>query len=115
MSSRPVERLKDVKRRLKEEFTCRTGCGFSAHGVTFKSPTAIENEDMMVMKWANVNNDPWAFIRKNILVSGMLARLESIDSQIYKYPYRDRLIAARTASRALESTRRDVDIILYPR
>ena len=62
MSSRPKERLKDVRRRLKEEFTCRIGCGWSAHGVTFKSPTAIENEDRMVMEWANVNNDAWALL-----------------------------------------------------
>ena len=62
MSQRPMDRLKDVKRRLMEEFTARKGCGSSVHGVTFKSPTAIENEDRMVIEWDDIKNQSWALL-----------------------------------------------------
>ncbi|KAI0711973.1 phosphatase 2C-like domain-containing protein [Cerioporus squamosus] len=57
-----MERLKDVKRRLKEDFTRRVGCGSSAHGVTFKSPSAVENEDRMVIETAIVKDQSWALL-----------------------------------------------------
>ncbi|RDX57464.1 hypothetical protein OH76DRAFT_1550708 [Lentinus brumalis] len=57
-----MEGLRDVKRRLKEEFIRRVGCGSSAHGVTSKSPSAIENEDRMVIETAIVKDQSWALL-----------------------------------------------------
>ncbi|RPD75269.1 hypothetical protein L226DRAFT_534841 [Lentinus tigrinus ALCF2SS1-7] len=45
-----------------EEFTGRTGCGMSAHGVTFKFPTAIENEDRMVIEWGVIEDQCWTLL-----------------------------------------------------
>ncbi len=54
--------LDEVKRQLREEFLARRGIGWSVHGVTFKSPTAIENEDRMVVQAATIREQSWVLL-----------------------------------------------------
>ncbi|RDX57463.1 protein serine/threonine phosphatase 2C [Lentinus brumalis] len=57
-----MDNLEDVKRQLQEEFVALTGIGWSVHGATFKSPSAIENEDRMVIHAATIRGQSWVLL-----------------------------------------------------
>ena len=54
--------LDDVKTQLLEEFVARRGIGWSVHGATFKSPSAIENADRMVIQGATICGQSWVLL-----------------------------------------------------
>ncbi|KAI0714426.1 protein serine/threonine phosphatase 2C [Cerioporus squamosus] len=54
--------LEQVKRQLQEQFVALRGIGWSVHGVTLKSPCAIENEDRMVIQAANIREQSWVLL-----------------------------------------------------